>query len=248
MEEINVQEVLADLPQEDEAVETETPTVTPAEENQPETPVEEPAEEGENTPTEEDDDLKERTSKRVQKLLQDRAIEKERADALEERLAALESRTETKGEEIPERWLKLYSTGDEQQDQFAYQEWKALNEEQRVAIKEELVAEMRSKEQQEEEETERMTAEYDSMMDELEAEGKDFDRNTLMKFMTDVPGGLWTTDGKPNFALGLRLMEADKTPSVKSQVKKTLGAIKPNQGFSGKEFFNPEDFSGFKPN
>lgn len=247
---MDMQEVLANIPQEGElpeAPETVTPTATPADENQPGTVVEKPAEEGDNTPTEEDNDYKERTSKRVQQLLKERSEERSQREALEARLAKLEQK-ESPSEEIPERWSNLYSTGDPAQDKIAYQEWKSFNEEEKAAWKAEALAELKAAETKEAEEQEQMAQAYESQLDELEADGKEFDRNALMKFMTDIPGGLWTTDGKPNFALGLELMEARKAPSVKAQVKKSLGSLHTPGGTGQKEYFGPEDFSGFKAN
>lgn len=243
---MDIEQALADIPHEGvedptETMETETPSDTPSEEK----PVaEQPAEEGDNTPTEEDEGYKERTSKRMKQILEERAEERMKREELEAELAVLRGRdTQQKTvEEIPDRWLKLYSTGDEYQDQQAFQEWKALNEEQRQVMKEEILADIQAQEQEKAKETEQFAQAYEDAMDDLEAEGKKFDRNELMKAMAERP--IFRHDGTPDFATTLELLEAKKQPdSAKIQARKSIATIN-KQGGEATPWKTPADLRG----
>lgn len=223
-----------------EETETDTQTTTPVEEKPV---VEQPAEEGDNTPTEEDDDYKERTSKRMKQVLKERAEERAKREELEERLARLESRNTPQAEEvIPERWSKLYSTGDPEQDQAAYQEWKSFNEEEKAAWKAEALAELKAEESKATREQEEQTAMYESQMDELEETlGETFDHNELMKAMAERP--IWLTNGQPDWETKLELLKAKK-PSVNTEARKKLASIKPKSTIGSKGFATPADLKG----
>lgn len=236
------EDVFGDIEREGDTVnleeEKETPTDSPAEE---EPVVEEPSQEGDNTPDEEDDDYKKKTSKRVQQLLKERREEREQRIALEERLARLEQRESPRNEEIPERWRKLYSTGDPEQDVIAYQEWKALNQEERAAMKAELIAELREEQGRESAEQEQFASRYEELMDELEAEGKEFDRNALMKFISERP--IFMPDGNPDFATALELMEAKK-PASNLSARKKLASVNAKSTIGEKGYLTPDDLKG----
>lgn len=239
-----MENVFGDIPDEGtepvEEVEKETPTTTPVEEKPV---VEEPAKEGENTPSEEDDnDYKDRTSKRVKQLLADRAEERTKREALEERLAKLEAGIPQKEEAIPERWSELFSTGDPKQDKEAYQIWKTLNQEEKTAWKAEVMAELRAEQSQETEEAEQQTALYESQMEELEETlGRTFDHNELMKAMAERP--VWLTNGQPDWETKLELIEA-KRPASNMVARKKLASIKPQSTVGTKGFTTPADLKG----
>jgi len=236
--------IFGDIPDEGteqiEETETDTPSTTPVEEKPV---VEEPAKEGDNTPSEEDDnDYKDRTSKRVKQLLADRAEERAKREALAERLANLESNLPQQEEVIPERWSELFSTGDPDQDQKAYQTWKTLNQEEKATWKAEVLAELKAEQSQETEAEEQQTTLYESQMEELEETlGKTFDHNELMKAMAERP--IWLTNGQPDWETKLELLEA-KRPASNMVARKKLAGIKPQGAVGSKGFATPADLKG----
>ena len=234
--------ILADI--EDDGVDSsfdtevkETPPVAPAEEKPV---VEEPADKGDNTHPEEDQDYKERTGKRVQQLLKERAEERTRVETLERQVQELSSRGQ-EPESIPERWSRLFSTGDPDADREAYGLWKTMNQEEKASWKAELLEEMRAEANKTAQEQEAYAEAYEGAMDELEADGKTFDRNELMKFITERP--IFRQDGQPDFATALELMEAKK-PSPNIQARKALAAIKPQGTISARGYATPDDLRG----
>lgn len=244
MEVETIEDKLANIPYEGEQEETETPVDSPTtdkpvvEESQ--TPSQEgeeaePKGEADNTP---DEDYSKKTSKRVQTLLEERYQAQERASVLEQRLAALEAQKEQPNEVIPERWSRLFSTGDPEQDQEAYKEYQALRNEEKSAWIEEAHSQWEEKQTAESRETEAMAQSYDKAMDELEATGKTFDRNELMKAITERP--IFKQDGQPDFETALELMDKQKP----SNARKTLGTIG-TPGGGGKDTYGPGDFVGF---
>lgn len=237
---MNEANILADIPTEgDESFnfgeeEKETPAESPTEE-QP--IVNEPAEEGGNTPTEEETDYKPRTDKRIQQLLKERAEEREKREALEERLAALEQRnTPQEDEDIPEEFVDLF--GD---DLEAWKKFDAMTQRQKAAWRQEVINELRAQEEQEANETEQFAQNYENLMDELEDEGKVFDRNALMKFITERP--IFRQDGNPDFATALELMEAAK-PKANVQARKQIASLTPQGKVGGKGYVTPDDLRG----
>lgn len=239
-----MEDVFGDIPDEGteliEEVETETLPTTPVEE---EPVVEEPAEEGDNTPTEEDNDYKERTSKRMKEVLKERALERERVAELERQVQELTQRNLPQSEEvIPERWLELFSSGDAEQDQASYKSWKTLNEEEKANWKKEVLEELRGEEAREAQAHEEQTALYNEQMDELEETlGKKFDRNELMKAMAERP--VWLTDGQPDWETKLELIEAKKS-KPNTEARKKLAEIKPQGSVNSKGYYTPEDLKG----
>lgn len=218
--------------------EMETPTDSPTEEKPV---VEEPAEEGDNIPLEEDENYKDKTSRRVKQLLAERADERAKREELEQRLAKLENIPQQE-EEIPKRWLNLYSSGDPEQDQEAYKEWKTLNQEERAALKAEILEEFRSEQQREIEEQEEKANLYEEQMSELEETlGRTFDHNELAKAMAERP--VWTTDGQPDWETKLELLEAKK-PASNMEARKKLGTVQKQGSVQAKDYLTPDDLKG----
>lgn len=228
--------ILADIPSEGEETLDELST-TPVEKPV----VEEPAEKGENTPSKEPDDYKERTSKRVQQLLKERAEERERNDALEARLGELEKSTANEDISIPDRWSELFSTGDAEQDKKAYQSWKTMNDEEKESWKSEVINELRNEEAKAAQEAEEYTKAYDAQMDELEASGKIFDRNELMAFVAKRP--IFRQDGQPDFETSLELMEMQK-PKLNIDARKKLVTVTPKSVAPTSGYKTPADLKG----
>lgn len=228
--------ILADIPSEGEDKSfLEEESTTPVDK----TVTEEPAEKGENTLPAEEDGYKERTSKRVQQLLKERAEERERVNALEARLEEMNKSTEEVA--IPNRWSELFSTGDPEQDKKAYQVWKTMNEEEKASWKAEVIAELRNEEAKAAEEVEQYTQSYEAQMDELEEEGKTFDRNELLAFVAKRP--IFRQDGQPDFATALELMEVSK-PKQNIEARKKLATITRQPVTTTPGYKTPSDLKG----
>lgn len=241
MEDINKmvieENVLADIPTEGDDKSFQAEPVAPAEKPV----VEEPAEEGENAPLEEKEDYKERTSKRVQQLLKERAEERERVNALEARIEEMSQSTRGEDLVIPQRWSELFSTGDPDQDREAYASWKTLNDEEKAAWKSEVIAELRNEEAKQAAEAEEYAQSYDAQMDELEEAGKTFDRNELLAFVAKRP--IFRQDGQPDFETSLELMEMQK-PKQNLQARKALVSVKPQSVTPTSGWKTPSDLKG----
>ena len=240
-------EDLADIQQEGQPIELTEEKDTPADSPTEEKPVvEEPAEEGDNTPTEEDDDYKPKTSRRVKEILRERAELRDKLKEYEIREQVRKENLSPEEEVIPDRWSQLFSTGDPEQDREAYQMWKTLNEEEKASWKAEIIAEMRAEGNKEAEEQEQYAAQYEEQLDELEAEREEaklppFDRNALMKAISERP--IFRPDGKPDFETALELMEAKK-PGSSMGARKSLASLKPQGSVPDKGYKTPDDLKG----
>lgn len=246
MNTMEAKDVLADIPTEGEETpdfgdaEKDTPTTTPVEK---EPVVEEPSQEGEtepltpeNTPAAEDEDYKPRTEKRVQQLLKERSEERALREAAEAELAKFRQPQPEAVESIPERFVKLF--GD---DPETWKEYKAMRDEEQSEAIAKAVAAIKDEEHKTTQEQEEYVERYDGLMDELEADGKKFDRNELMKFITARP--IFRQDGNPDFATALELMEAKK-PKADLKARKELASIKPQGSIGAKGYATPDDLRG----
>lgn len=240
------EESMADIQQEGEPFELGEEKVTP--DSPTEKPVvKEPAEEGDNTLSEEDDDYKPKTSKRVQAILKERAELRDKVREMEIREQVRKENLQGESQEvIPERWSQLFSTGDPEQDREAFKVWQTMNQEEKASWKAELLAELKAEGNKETEEQEMYAQAYEEQLDELEAEREEgklpsFDRNSLMKFITERP--IFRQDGKPDFATALELMESKK-PGSSMGARKSLASLKPQGPVSDKGWKTPDDLKG----
>jgi len=235
-------DILANVPNEGE--EMDTPSESPTEqkpvveEETPSTEGEEGDEESpENTPREEDD-YKTRTGRRVQQLLKERAEERARVEELERQVREMSERNTPKEAEIPKEFSDLF--GD---DPEMWEKYSEMTRAQKESWKAELLEELRSEQSREEREAEEFASLYERAMDDLEASGKEFDRNELMKFISERP--IWKTDGSPDFETALEILELKK-PSKTSSARKALASVgNPTGGAPGKAYFTPDDFVGY---
>lgn len=228
---MDIKEILANIPNEGE--ENETLSDSPTDETVAK-PQEGDDEKNEtvNTP----ESYKERTSRRIQQLLRERNEEREKIEALEQRINEMgQSNMDTN---IPERFVKLY--GD---DPEIWNEYNAMNQEQKEEWKAEVLHEINSANKNMQEEQERFVESYELQLDELEDSGRTFDRNKLMKFIVDRP--IFRKDGQPDFETALDLMEAKKQSSNLNARKDIAGIGQQTTSSGNKSYYTPEDFVGY---
>lgn len=147
-------------------------------------------------------------------------------------------------EQIPDRFVKLY--GD---DPEAYRLYQEQRREDLETLKAELREEARQANAQEEIALREGTRHVEDSLEALEAEGKSFDRNELMKFMLDFKDkyGALPTDDDDNidFHRGYELMSAMKgsnaQASAKAKARKDLAAFSGSSG-SGKADDSGRDY------
>jgi hypothetical protein len=220
-------------------LEKETPAA-PSTDEQP--VVEEPSQEGEepaevpNTPGVEEEDYKQKTGKRVQQLLKERQESKAQAEAYERELKTLREQQNPQNEVIPERFKKMF--GD---DPELWNEWKAMRQEEKEEAVNEAIQRIKSEQEQESKATEEMTLAYEAQLDDLEASGKKFDRNELMKYIAERP--IFRQDGTPDFETALELMMLKK-PKPNTQARKSIATLKMQSPVSSKGYATPDDLRG----
>lgn len=152
--------------------------------------------------------------------------------------ADYEARLEEKARELEEKFSSRFKSDDEPvsipkwfsrihgEDPDAWNEYKEYDAEQRETIKRELVEEQEAQRRQADEEVKYWNKWVDDEVSRLSTEGKQFDRNELIKVMLDYR----PTDQEGNFDFnaGYRILEALKIKEAdpeKSQARKKIADL-----------------------
>lgn len=220
----NIEEILADVKQEGENpfedMEKETPSESPTEKE----PEMDKPEEGDNTPEEKEENIpfhkhprwieRERELNRLKEQEEENARVIAELSAFKEEAAKKLEPTDTK---IPDWFSELYGENDVAWKKYSeYEEAKELEIERRVISRQEQAR------KQAEEQNQYWNRWVDDEISKLEATGRNFDRNELIKTMLDYA----PTDGNGNldFEKGYKIYDTLKSKEDKtsSQAKKVL--------------------------
>lgn len=227
-------EVLADVKKEGSdpfaSLEKETPTVAPAETEPKEDVIEDKPEEGDNTP---EDKLPFHKHphwiKREEELKELREFKESVTPRLSE-IDEIKSRLPQEKAEVPDWFKELY--GD---NEVAYQKYNEHHQKEVEDIEQSLIERQEAQRLQAINETERWNKWVEEEIGKLQTEGKEFDRNKLVKVMLDYS----PTDANNNldFQKGYKIYEAlEVKPNVeKSQARKILADTTINTSKGEKE-------------
>ena len=145
----------------------------------------------------------------------------EELSSLKEKVERLESSTTQKSVEIPAWFSEVWGLNED-----AWSKYQQFSSAEKAAYKEEIKREILAEQNKEKEETEKWDRWIDSQIEALESEGKTFDRNELMKVMSDYrpTDGQGQYDFHKGYELYSKLKALDEKPEVQ-KARKEVAAM-----------------------
>lgn len=162
---------------------------------------------------------------------------KERLESLSKEVESVKTSKQeaTKVVELPKWWSDNY--GNDEKSQQAYRTYQDNTNAEKARIKEEVLNEIRSEQQSEVKGSQEAQAFIDSELEDMKADGLEFETNELMKFIVDFqkefgPGSLLDAKGNYDLRKSLNLMQRvqppqeDKSVDIKKKVAGNLIKMK----------------------
>lgn len=226
--------------------ETENSAESSPETNQTEQSPSSQGEDAQALNTENENNLPYHKNPRFKELVEEKNLYKSRAekvDALEKEIELLKMAQPTANQSarqpIPQWFSALYG-----ENENAWSAYQTHSSEERRQMKAELIKELKSEQQRESQETQKWNGWIEEQLTSLKEDGKQFDRNEFLKFMSDYSPV--DKSGNYDFKKGFELYELKKQSEsvLKNQGRKIIAAAtssKPGTAPKSKDYVTPKD-------